>query len=197
MSDEARVDAYIAAARPFAQPILTHLRRIVHAAHPGLVEAIKWSMPMFTWRDKIVANMAAFTAHASFGTWQRDGVGLGAPRGDGMGQVGRVTSLADLPPDAVIADMVRAAVALVDAGGSMRGQRPPQPPPAIPDDLADALAAAPTAAERFADFPPSCRREYIEWVTGAKTAPTRAKRIATTVEWVAEGKRRNWKHEKG
>ncbi len=196
MSDEARVDAYIAAARPFAQPILRHLREVAHAAHPGLVEAIKWSMPMFTWRGKIVANMAAFTAHASFGTWQRDGVGLGEPRGDGMGQLGKLTALADLPPDAAIAEMIRAAVALVDAGGTMRTPKPPKPPVATPDDLAAALVAVPTAAAHFAAFAPGCRREYIEWITEAKTAPTRAKRIAETVAWSTEGKRRNWRFER-
>ena len=92
------VDAYIAAVAPFAQPILSHLRGLVHRAAPDLVEAIKWRMPMFLYRGKIVANMAAHQAHASFGTWQR-----AAPRPDveGMGQFGRLTTLADLPPDSV------------------------------------------------------------------------------------------------
>jgi bacteriocin resistance YdeI/OmpD-like protein len=43
-------------------------------------------------------------------------------------------------------------------------------------------------------FSPSHRREYIEWLTEAKTEATRAKRLATALEWMAEGKPRNWKY---
>ncbi len=194
-SQTERVDAYIAAARPFAQPILTHLRAVIHLAHPDLAEAIKWSMPMFIYRDKIVANIAAFTAHAAFGTWRRDAGGKQEPTPDGMGRLGKLTSLADLPADAEIVAMVRAAVAQVDAGGTLAARRAAKPPPVTPDDLAAALAAVPAAAAHFAGFPPGCRREYIDWIEQARTAPTRAKRLAETVAWSAEGKRRNWKYE--
>ena len=194
-SETERVDAYIAAAAPFAQPILRHLRGVVHAAAPGLDEAIKWRMPMFVHRGKIVANMAAFTAHAAFGTWQRAGDGKQEPRTEGMGRLGKLTSLADLPSDDAIAAMVRDAVAQVDAGGSLAARRAAKPPPVTPADLAEALAALPAAATHFAAFPPGCRREYIDWIEEAKTAPTRAKRIAETVAWSSEGKRRNWKYE--
>ncbi len=187
-SEAAHVDAYIAAAAPFARPILMRLRGLVNAAHPDIAEAIKWRMPMFVYRGKIVANMAAFTAHASFGTWQREG-----PRADveGMGQFGRLTSLADLPPDDDIIALVREAVAKVDDGGSLHAVRAPRPVPPTPGDLVAALAADPVAAAKFAAFPPGCRRDYIGWIEEAKTAPTRAKRIATTVEWSGIGKRRS------
>lgn len=191
MSDEARVDAYIAAAAPFARPILTHLRGVVHAAAPDLVEAIKWGMPMFLHKGRIVANVAAFTKHAAFGTWSRDAGGKQEPQRDGMGRLGKLTSLADLSDDAAIVAMVREAIAQVDAGGSLASRRAAKPPPVTPDDLAAALAAVPEAATHFAAFPPGCRREYIDWITEAKTAPTRAKRIAATVAWSAEGKRRS------
>lgn len=195
MPHDPRVDAYIDKAQPFARPILRHLRDIVHRACPEAVEAIKWSMPMFLYRDKIIANMAAFKAHAAFGTWRRDGGGPGGSRAEeAMGSLGKLAGIDSLPPDAEIAAMVTEAMALVDAGGSMRDKRQPKAEIAMPDDLAAALEAVPAAAANFAAFPPGCRREYLEWVTEAKQAATRAKRIATTVEWTAEGKRRHWKY---
>ena len=195
MPQDQRVDAYIAAAEPFARPILEHLRGVVHRAAPGLAEAIKWGMPMFLHNGRIVANMAAFQRHASFGTWRRDGGGIGEPRGDGMGSLGRLTGLSDLPDDDEIVAMVREAIALADAGGSMRGNRAPKPPPETPADLRAALDAVPAAAAAFDAFPPGCRREYVDWLTEAKRPETRAKRLAQTVEWCAEGKRRNWQYE--
>ena len=194
MPADPRVDAYIAKAAPFAQSILGHLRAVVGRAGPDLVEDIKWSMPMWLHNGKIVASMAAFKAHASFGTWKRE-TGEAVAKPDGMGQLGKIASFADLPPDDELVAMVKAAMALVDAGGTMRAKRDPKPPLAVPDDLHVALDAAPAAAAAFAAFPPGCRREYVQWVTEAKQAATRARRIGQTVEWCAAGKRRNWKHE--
>jgi uncharacterized protein YdeI (YjbR/CyaY-like superfamily) len=195
MAADPRVDSYIAGAAAFAQPILLHLRALVHRACPEVEEAIKWSMPMFLYKGKIIANMAAFKAHASFGTWRRDGEGLGVPRGDGMGHLGKLTVVTDLPPDEEIMAMVTTAMALLDAGGSMRGNRGHKPVPLVPEDLRVAIDAVPAAARVFAGFPLGAQREYVEWVTSARQAATRAARIATTVEWCAEGKRRNWKYE--
>ncbi len=191
MPQDPRVDAYIERAQPFAQPILRHLRDVVHRACPGIEEAIKWSMPMFLYDGKIVANMAGFKAHASFGTWRRE-AGSTADTPDGMGQLGKLTSLADLPDDDDIIDRVRAAVAAVEAGGTIRKAGTPKPPPEVPDDLRAALDAVPAAAAAFAGFPPSAQREYTDWVTEAKRDETRTRRVAQAVEWCAEGKRRYW-----
>lgn len=194
MQQDPRVDAYIARAAPFAQPILNHLRAVVRRAAPDLTEDIKWSMPMWLHSGRIVANMAAFKAHASFGTWRRD-AGSTAPKPDGMGQVGKIVSLSDLPPDAKIAEMVQAAVALLDAGGKLRPASKPRSPAEVPGDLQAALDADPLAATAFAGFPAGARREYVDWVVQAKQPATRAKRIATTVAQSAEGRRLNWKYE--
>lgn len=194
MPRDARVDAYIAGAAPFARPILEHLRQTVHRAVPDIEEAIKWSMPMFLYRGKIIANMAAFKAHASFGTWKRE-PGDTTDRPEGMGQLGKLGGLADLPPDDDIVARVRRAAAMVDAGGTIRKPAPPKPPPVTPDDLRAALDAVPAAAAGFDGFPPGARREYTDWVSEAKQPATRARRIAQAVEWCAEGKKRNWKHE--
>jgi uncharacterized protein YdeI (YjbR/CyaY-like superfamily) len=191
MPKDPRVDAYIERAQPFAQPILRHLRDLVHRARPDIEEAIKWSMPMFLYNGKIVANMAGFKAHASFGTWKRE-AGSTADTPDGMGQLGKLATLADLPPDDEIIDLVQRAVAAVEAGGTVRKTTAPKPPPEVPADLRAALDAVPAAATAFDGFPPGARREYTDWVTEAKQPATRARRIAQAVEWCAEGKRRYW-----
>ena len=191
---DARVDAYIAKAAPFAQPLLTHLRAVVGSVSTELSEDIKWSMPMWLYKGKIVANMAAFKTHASFGTWKRD-AGEAVAKPDGMGQLGKIASLADLPPNDAIAALVQAAMALVDAGGTMRTAARPKGAIEMPEDLAASLNADPVAAAAFIGFPPGAQRDYIDWVVQAKQAATRTRRIATTVAQSAEGKRRNWKYE--
>jgi hypothetical protein len=197
MSRDPRIDAYIARQGDFARPILEHLREAIHAACPKADETLKWSMPSFLYKGKILANMAAFKAHAAFGFWRSGEVlgETGAER-DAMGQFGRLISVADLPPPDALAGLVRKAMAAIDSGpGPVRPKKPPKPELAAPDDLRAALDAAPRAAAAFDAFPPSCRRDYVEWVVEAKRPETRAKRIAQAVEWMAEGKKRHWKYE--
>jgi hypothetical protein len=196
MPSDPRVDAYIEKVQPFAKPILSHLRATVHQAAPGVEEAIKWGMPFFLWKGAPLANMAAFKAHASFGFWRREGAGPATEAEGAMGQFGRLTSVADLPPDSDIEAMVRDAIAAIEAGTKTR--RPPRAPKAaiaMPDDLEAALSANPAAAAGYAGFPPGAQREYLAWVLGAKQSATRARRIETTVNQCAEGKRLHWKYE--
>lgn len=197
MSRSEAVTAYVDRAAPFARPILTHLRGLVHRALPEVEEAMKWSMPFFVHRGRPLANMAAFKAHASFGFWRREGAGPDAEPTEGMGQFGKLTSLADLPPDTELIAMIRAAAAVIDAGGATvrRPAKAPKADIAMPDDLAAALAAAPTAATGFAALPPGARRDYLEWVTTAKQAATRQRRVEATVAQCAEGKKLHWKYE--
>ena len=195
MSRDERVDAYIAKQADFARPILQHLREAVHAACPECEEAIKWSMPAYMYQGKQLAGMAAFKAHATFGFWQRSGERGEDSKAGAMGDFGRITSLADLPDPDQFAALVHKNMALIDAGAKTVRNKTPKPPIDMPDDLAAALAANPTAQATYDGFPPGCRREYLEWVTGAKRPETRAKRIAEAVAMMAEGKRRNWKYE--
>jgi uncharacterized protein YdeI (YjbR/CyaY-like superfamily) len=196
MSTDPRIDAYIARQADFARPILEHLRRIVREAAPGVEETIKWSMPHFTYKGRLFAGMAAFKAHASFGLWQASAVlGETGSERDAMGQFGRLTSIADLPPERELKALIERAASLAEAGPKPRPKKPPKPELATPADLRAALDAEPKAAATFDAFSPSCRREYVEWVTEAKRPETRSKRLAQAVEWMAEGKRRNWKYE--
>jgi uncharacterized protein YdeI (YjbR/CyaY-like superfamily) len=200
MSSDPRIDKYIKQAAPFAQPILQHLRELVHRAVPDVEETWKWSSPFFSYRGKILCNMAAFKAHAVFGYWhhqmraelEKDAEAAEAA----MGHYGRLTSLQDLPLDKTILAHLKRAAALneSDIPANPRPKTPAKPEAKIPADLAAALKKSKVAAVKFADFSPSARREYINWVLEAKRDETRAARIATTVEWVAEGKPRNWKY---
>ncbi len=200
MKRDPRFDAYIAKSAPFAQPILTHLRALVARACPEGEETMKWSAPTIDYRGKILCNMAAFKAHASFGFWQNKlvtGEYTPQPTQDAMGQFGRLTSLADLPDDAKLTAMVHKAMALIDSGVTApRPLKHPKPPAELPDDLAAALQASPGAAATFDAFPPGQRREYIEWITGAKREETRKKRLDTTIVQLEEGKRLYWKYER-
>jgi hypothetical protein len=91
----AGVDAYIARAATFAQPILKHLRATVHNACPEVEEALKWGMPFFVYRGSPLCSMAAFKQHCSFGFWKAALV-TGTKRGarEGMGDFGKITALA-------------------------------------------------------------------------------------------------------
>ena len=197
-----RVDAYIERAAGFAKPILRRLRGLVHAGCPDVVETMKWGSPSFLHAGKILGGMAAFKEHCTFGFWHKAMESVlgkaGAKAGTAMGSFGRITSVADLPPDARFVRWVRKAAELNESGapGRPRPARRPAEPVRVPPDLAAALKRNRVAAETFDRFSPSHRREYVEWITEAKRDETRRQRLATTLEWLAEGKARNWKYEK-
>jgi uncharacterized protein YdeI (YjbR/CyaY-like superfamily) len=200
MSRDERIDAYIARQADFARPILERLREVVHTACPETEEAIKWGMPAFLYRKEILAHMAGFKAHAAFGFW-RGSMVIGDTAGEtqAMGQFGRITSLAHLPPTEMIEALVRKAVALADAGvkpARDKTKAAAKGPIEPPEDFLSALGANPAASTTFEGFSPSARRDYVDWVNGAKRPETRAKRIGEAVAWMAEGKKRNWKYEK-
>lgn len=193
-----RVDAYIAKAAPFAQPILRRLRATVHEACPAVVEEIKWGHPSFGYGGRMMAGMSAFKAHCGFGFWMGAKV-LGADKKESaMWDYGPITSLADLPPRRTTIAQVKRAMKLIDAGeGKMeRAPRKAKTPLRVPKDLAIALKSNARAAATFAGFPPGQKREYVEWITEAKAEATRERRLEQAISWMAEGKRRNWKYER-
>ena len=195
-----RVDAYIGKAAPFARPILKHLRKVVHAGCPKVEETIKWGMPSFEYKG-ILCGMAAFKQHAVFGFWKEKVLEKRLPldvrtEKDGMGTYGCLKSIADLPPAKHLERLVVEAAKINDAGiksneGRTRTKRPPLP---VPQEFMAAIRQDRKALATFEAFPPSHRREYVEWVTEAKREETRAQRIATSVAWMAEGKPRMWKY---
>ena len=196
MPTDPRIDAYIERAAPFARPILVHVRALVHQACPGVEETIKWGMPTFMYAGSILCGMAAFKQHASFGFWKHAlVVGEGEPH-DGMGSFGKLTSVDDLPSKRTLLMQIRKAMKLNEDGVKSPPRRSSSKPQAeMPESLLAALKKNKAAQATFEAFPPSCKREYIEWIAEAKREETRSKRVTQAVGWMAEGKRRNWKYE--
>ncbi len=197
MPTDPRVDAYIARQADFARPILEHLRKAVHAACPAAEETLKWGMPAWTYKGELLASMATFKAHATFGFWKGSLItgGTGRER-DAMGQFGRIARIADLPDATTLRALIRKAMELNEQGiKAPRTVREPKAALPVPHDLQAALGANKAAGDAFERFSASARREYIEWITGAKQPETRKRRLAQAIEWIAEGKKRNWKYE--
>ena len=196
-----RVDAYIEKAAPFARPILRHLRQVVHAGCPKVEETIKWGMPHFDYKG-MMCGMAAFKEHCTFGFWKEKVLGKRLPldvrsNQDGMGTYGCIRTLDDLPPAAHLKVLVAEAAKLNDAGIKAHdgAKRPPRAPLPVPDDFKAAMKKHPKAQAAFQALSPSHRREYIEWITEAKREETRRKRMETSLQWMVEGKARNWKYQ--
>lgn len=203
VTKDKRIDAYIANAQPFAQPILQHLRSLVHKACPEVEETMKWSFPHFDYKGEMMCSMAAFKQHAVFSFWKakllKDPKGYLQRRssdgGSAMGHFGRITGLEDLPPDNVIVDFVKQAMKLNDKGIKL-----PATPKlkkkelVIPKYFLNVLRKNNKALATFEAFSYSHKKEYVEWITEAKTDETREKRMKTAIEWLSEGKPRNWKY---
>ncbi|HEY4285616.1 MAG TPA: YdeI/OmpD-associated family protein [Puia sp.] len=202
-NDTSRIDAYIAKSAEFARPILEHIRKLVHKACPDATETVKWSMPFFECNGTILCNMAAFKQHCSFGFWNasqlkdKEGV-LKIKDKNAMGHLDRITSLKDLPADKTMIAYIKEAAQLIREGKNIpaRTKKEPKAELPMPPALTAALKKNKKAQTVFEAFPPGHRREYIEWISEAKTEETRDKRIATTLEWLVEGKSRNWKYKK-
>jgi uncharacterized protein YdeI (YjbR/CyaY-like superfamily) len=198
-----KVDAYIAKAQPFAQPILTHIRELVHKAYPEVEEAIKWSMPFFVVRGVVLGHMAAFKQHCAIGLWGPEMNAIlneaGLHSENGMGSLGKITSLKDLPADKKMLGYYRHAAELIVSGqrtkSLVRTAKSAKPAPEVPAELSAALKKNKAAAKVFAGFSASCKREYTDWIAEAKRLETKEKRVAQAVEWIAEGKQRNWKYQ--
>ena len=195
-----RVDAYIAKTGDFAQPILTYLRGLVHQAVPDAVEEIKWSRPFFLVNGTIVCQMAAFKAHCGFGFWSPEMTAMlqadGVDGSDGSGAVGKLRSMSDLPSKADLLRYLKHAAERARAGDAAspmksRVRTSAKAPIAMPAEFEAALAKSKVAHATFTAFPPSCRREYLEWITTAKRPETRERRIAEAVGMLAAGKRFN------
>lgn len=192
-----RIDVYIERAQDFARPVLRHIRELVHQACPDVTETMKWSFPHFDYKGSMMCSTASFKEHCAFGFWKQSLIeGSEFPEKTAMGSFGRITSLADLPDDETMKRLICEAMRLNDEGIKVqRTVSKEKKELVVPDILTAALASNELAAETFENFPYSKKKDYVEWITEAKTDATRDKRLATTIEWLAEGKARNWKYE--
>jgi len=194
-----RVDRYIEKSAEFAKPILKYVREVVHSACPDVDETLKWGFPHFMYQG-IVCSMASFKNHCAVGFWKGalvfDSIpGVKKSKDPAMGQLGRITTIEDLPDKKVLTRCIIEAVRLNETGTKL----PAKPKPAkkelvVPDDLMAGLKKNRKALATFESFSDSHRKQYVEWITEAKTEATRMKRLTTAIEWLAEGKSRNWKY---
>ena len=189
-----RIDAYIEKAQPFARPILQYLREVVHDASPEIEETIKWGGPFFTYNGPL-CSMAAFKQHCAFGFWKGALVVDDAPEVEGAGQFGKITKIEDLPAREMLVAYVLRAMELNDSGAVPGRRKAPKPELEMPADFDSALDANPAARAAFDAFPPSHRREYIEWIIDARRDDTRRRRIEKAVSQIAESRSLNWKYQ--
>jgi uncharacterized protein YdeI (YjbR/CyaY-like superfamily) len=163
---------------------------------PEVEEAMKWSMPAYMLGGKIVLITAAFKGHLALNFWRGQELRGDTANADAMGQFGKIKSLDELSPDAELDRLIREAAELAKSAPAPRKTKhDPKPAPELHPEFAAALAKAPKAKATLDALPPSAQRDYFEWIGEAKQDATRAKRIATAVEWLSEGKRRHWKYE--
>lgn len=191
MTTDARVDAYIGRAQEFARPMLLRLREMAHEICPEAEETIKWGAPSLSYNGKNLCGLAGFKSHVAFfvqGERKEEGA-------EGMGEFGKMRAMADLPTKAALAKVLKARMKVIEAGPAAP-RKAPKPPPEVPADLAKALKTSKPAAATFKALSPTNQRDYVTWITGAKQDATRARRIEQAVEWLAEGKARNWKYVK-
>lgn len=199
-----KIDAYIMKSADFAKPVLMHIREVVHKACPDVEETIKWGFPNFTYKGSILCSMAAFKQHCAFSFW------LGALMKDpknilksgedrtSMGHLGQIKSLEDLPSDKVLQAYIKEAMALIDKGVKMEKKASPAAKKEleVPAFFMSALKKNKKALATFESFSNTNKKDYLEWITEAKTEETREKRMETAIEWMAEGKTRHWKYVK-
>ena len=203
VKNDKRIDAYIAQSQPFAQPILVHLRKLVRAACPDVEETIKWGFPHFDYRGEMMCSMAAFKQHCAFGFWKASlmkdkNLILNARAETAMGHIGKIMSFDDLPSDKTMIAYIKEAAQL-NADGIKIKKSPAakgKKTLIIPGYFLTSVKKNKKAFAVFDAFSYSNKKEYVEWVTEAKTEETRISRIKTAIEWMSEGKVRNWKYVK-
>lgn len=201
---DTRVDAYIAKSKDFAKPILNHLREVVHRACPDVEETMKWSFPHFDYKGEMMFSMAAFKEHMAMGFWKGsimkdpDKI-LDKDREQAMGHFGRITAMKDLPSDKILTKYIKEAMRLNDEGIKLpvkkKASEKEKKEFVVPDYFLKALSKNKAAKKVFDGFSYSKKKDYVEWLTEAKTDETRNKRMATSLEWLSEGKPRHWKYQ--
>ncbi len=196
-----RIDEYIAKAHPFARPILNHIRELVHKACPDVEETMKWGFPHFDYKGSMMCSMASFKEHMAFGFWKASlmkdphKIFITTGEKEAIGHLGRITSIKELPPDKLMVQYIKEAVRLNDEGIKVPSKLVKHKKElVIPDYFMKAVSKNKKALKTFESFSYTNKKEYVEWITGAKTEETRNDRLLTAVKWMAKGKVRNWKY---
>jgi uncharacterized protein YdeI (YjbR/CyaY-like superfamily) len=195
-------DDYIAKSADFAKPVMEYLRKIIHETCPEVEEVMKWGNPHFDYKGDMMCILAAYSKHCSFSLYKAELMGdpkliESVKAGKKMGYMDKITSLTDLPEKAVLVAYIKEVMTLNEAG--VKKARPKSETPQVietPDYFNEELATNPLAKEIFESKSASFRKDYLIWITGAKTEATRQTRMEQSLEWIAEGKGRFWQYEK-
>lgn len=196
-----KIDAYIEKSQDFAKSVLEYIRETVHEFCPDAEETMKWSFPHFMYKGKILCAMASFKQHCTFGFWLEKEMKTMHEitrniEKNSMFSLGKITGIEDLPPKIQLKKAITEAMELTDMGITVKKAAPSKTETKIPDYFQTALNENIKALKVFEKSSPSFRKEYISWIIEAKTEATRNKRMEQSLEWIAEGKSRNWKYEK-
>lgn len=196
-----KVDEYIDKSQDFAKPILNYIREIVHEVCPDVEEAIKWKFPTFMYKGKILCSMVSFKQYCSMGFWLHDAMQTiknleTDVEKTNMFSLGKITRLENLPSKPQLKKIILEAIDLTDMGVKLKKAAPTKVEIEVPEYFKNALNQNKKALEVFEKASPSFRKEYINWLLDAKTDATRNKRMEQALEWISEGKGRNWKYEK-
>jgi len=203
-SSEPEVDAYAEGVEAFAKPILAHLRGLIRATCPEVVETLKWGIPHFDYRGEMMCIFAAYRSHCAFSFWKsalmsdpRLKASIDLPASKRF--MGKLRSLADLPVDAELTAWIREAMLLNEQGAKVAPRKTSAAPKIVvaPPAFVERLAASPSVKAMFESKSASFQKEYNVWIAEAKTEATRDKRINEALAWIAEGKGRFWKYAKG
>jgi uncharacterized protein YdeI (YjbR/CyaY-like superfamily) len=195
-----RIDVYIANSPDFARPILIHLRDLVHAACPNVEETIRWGFPHFDHKG-IMCSVASFKNHCAFGFWKaslmKDAEVLKYNNQKAMGHAGKIQCLPDLLSDKIIILQIKEAMKLNEDGIKLPERKNEDKKPVLitPDILKKELVRNRKASNTYKNLSFTHKNEYIEWIEEAKNEATKQKRILTAIEWLMEGKTRNWKYD--
>jgi uncharacterized protein YdeI (YjbR/CyaY-like superfamily) len=197
-----KVTEYIAKSADFAKPILNHLRELIHSTCSDAEEDIKWGTPHYGYKGDHLCMMAGFKNHCSFSLYKaemmKDKAILDSVKaGKKFGYMDKVKSLDELPAKKILIAYIKEAM-VINESGIKKAKTKSETPKLIevPDYFEKALKAKPKAKEIFESKSASFRKEYLVWITGAKTEETRQTRIEQSLEWIAEGKGRFWQYVK-
>jgi uncharacterized protein YdeI (YjbR/CyaY-like superfamily) len=190
-----RIDAYVAKSADFARPVLTRLRELIHEFCPDCEETVKWSSPTFMYGGSIMCGIVAFKERCVLHFWKGPLIVAEGQKDDNWEKLNSLTTVSDIPPKKVVGAYIKKAMELNEAGAKVP-KRPAKPKKelVIPEAFMAAIKKNKKALATYEKFSPSHKREYIEWISDAKAEATRDRRITQAVEWMAEGKPRNWKY---
>lgn len=189
------ITAYIEKATPEFKEVMIALRSVLNNPNFDIKEDWKWGAPNFN-NEGMICWLAHFRNHVGMnffkGTLIKDKYNLFTHYREEKGN--RQLKFSDI--NQIIPEQIEyyieEAIKLNQENIKVVKK---EIDTSLPLDLETELNNNPKAKMFFESLAPSYKRDYIEWIEEAKREATRTKRLATTMEWLSEGKKKNWKYE--